>query len=45
MRDISSGESFTDFYEDDSIYVDKTKEIYSLIKYKRAFFFTPTSLW
>ncbi len=41
MRDISSGESFTDFYEDDSIYVDKTKEIYSLIKYKRAFFSRP----
>ncbi len=41
MRDISSGESFTDFYEDNSIYIDKTKEIYSLIKYKRAFFSRP----
>ncbi len=41
MREISNSESFLDFYEDNSIYVDKTEEIYSLIKYKRAFFSRP----
>ncbi len=41
MRDISCGESFINFYDDNSIYIDKTKEIFSLINYKRVFFSRP----
>ncbi len=41
MKEIAIGESFKKLYKDKSIYVDKTKEIYSLIKYKRVFFSRP----
>ncbi len=38
MKKIAYGESFENFYEDGFIYIDKTKEIYALINYGRAFF-------
>ncbi len=41
MKKIAQGESFKKFYNNEYIYVDKTKEIYSLIDYERAFFSRP----
>ncbi len=41
MKKIAQGQSFKNFYNDDFIYIDKTKEIYALINYGRAFFSRP----
>ena len=41
MKDISSAGSFSDFYRDNSIYIDKTQYIPSLISYKRVFISRP----
>ena len=41
MKDISSAGSFSDFYRDNSIYIDKTQYIPSLITYKRVFISRP----
>lgn len=41
MKDIASGEVFSDFYDDNYIYVDKTEQIYSMIKYERVLFSRP----
>ncbi len=41
MKKIAHGESFKNFYNDKFIYIDKTKEIYALINYGRAFFSRP----
>ncbi len=41
MRDIASGQSFANFYNENCIYVDKTKELYSMIKFRRVFFSRP----
>ncbi len=41
MKKIAFGENYKNFYNKDSIYVDKTKEIYSLIDYNRVFFSRP----
>ncbi len=41
MKKIAQGQSFKNFYNDDFIYIDKTKEIYALINYGRVFFSRP----
>ncbi len=41
MKKIAYGESFENFFDDGFIYIDKTKEICSLINYGRAFFSRP----
>ncbi len=41
MKKIASGKSFKKFYNNNYIYIDKTKEIFSLIGYERAFFSRP----
>lgn len=41
MKSISSAGSFSDFYRDNSIYIDKTQYIPSLITYKRVFISRP----
>ncbi len=41
MKGISSAGSFSDFYRDNSIYIDKTQYIPSLITYKRVFISRP----
>ena len=38
LKEIANTESFTDFTIYNQIYVDKTKEIYSLICSSRTFF-------
>ena len=41
LKEIANTESFTDFTTYNQIYVDKTKEIYSLIKSRRIFLSRP----
>ncbi len=41
MKKMANGQSFEDFYNDEYIYIDKTREIYSLINYGRVFFSRP----
>ncbi len=41
MRKIAQGQSFENFYNREYIYIDKTKEIYSLLNYERVFFSRP----
>ncbi len=41
MKKIARGEIFKAFYDDEYIYVDKTKEIYSLIDFNHVFFSRP----
>ncbi len=41
MKKIAQSESFKKFYNKEYIYIDKTKEIYSLIEFERVFFSRP----
>ncbi len=41
MKKIAQGQSFKNFYNDNFIYIDKTKEISALINYGRVFFSRP----
>ncbi len=41
IKKIAYGESFENFYDNNYIYIDKTKEIFSLINYERTFFSRP----
>ncbi len=41
MKEIAQGQSFENFYNREYIYIDKTKEISSLLKYERVFFSRP----
>lgn len=41
MKKIGSGETFTNFYDLNRIYVDKTEQIYSMINYDRVFLSRP----